>query len=163
MYVEMQLLSPMPAPEEVVNVGTVCTRPAVCVSTSATLAEVAVLMKDEHVGAVIVTTGGNACPGVVGIITDRDIVRAQLAHVADLSRLDAGESMTGQPLVFEEREPIEGAIAHLRARRVRRAPVLGADGKVIGLVSIDDLLAHLATTLVCLARIGVQQVRTEQP
>lgn len=145
------------------NVGTVCSRPAVCVSTSATLAEVAVLMKDEHVGAVIVTTGASACPRVVGIITDRDIVRAQLAHVADLSRLDAGESMTGQPLVFEERESIDGAIAHLRARGVRRAPVLGTDGKVIGLVSTDDLLGHLATTLVSLARIVVQQVSAEQP
>lgn len=145
------------------NVGIVCTRPAVCVSTSATLAEVAVLMKDEHVGAVIVTTGGSTCPRIVGIITDRDIVRAQLAHVADLSRLDAGESMTGQPLVFEEYESIEGAIAHLRARGVRRAPVVGMDGKLIGIVSIDDLIGHLATTLVSLARIMVQQVRTEQP
>lgn len=145
------------------NVGTVCTRPAVCVSPSDTLAEVALLMKDEHVGAVIVTTGGSACPRVVGIITDRDIVRTQLAHVADLSRLNAGESMTGQPLVFEEREPIDRAIAHLRARGVRRAPVLGVDGKPIGLVSIDDLLGHLATTLVSLAGIVVQQVRGEQP
>ena len=143
------------------NVGTVCTRPAVCVSTSATLAEVAALMKDEHVGAVIVTTGASACSHVVGIITDRDIVRAQLTHVADLSRLSAGESMSGQPLVFEEREPIDGAIAHLRARGVRRAPVLGADGKVIGLVSIDDLLGHLATTLVGIAGIVVQQIRNE--
>jgi len=144
-----------------VNVGVVCTRPAICVSTSATLAEVATLMKDKHVGAVIVTTGGSACPRVVGIITDRDIVRAQLAHAADLSRLDAGEGMTGQPLVFEEREPIEGAIAHLRARGVRRAPVLGADGKVVGLVSIDDLLRYLVTTLVSIAGIIVGQIRNE--
>lgn len=143
------------------NVGAVCTRPAVCVSTSATLAEVASLMKNEHVGAVVVTTGGGACSQVVGIITDRDIVRAQLTHVADLSRLDAGESMSGEPLVFEEQEPIDGAIAHLRARGVRRAPVLAADGKVIGLVSIDDLLGHLATALVSIAGIVVQQMRNE--
>jgi len=142
------------------NVGSICSRRAVCVSTGATLAEVAVLMNEEHVGAVIVTAGG-ADPHVVGIITDRDIVRAQLDQVADLSRLSAGETMTGKPLVFEESESIEGAIAHLRARGVRRAPVVTADGKPIGLVSTDDLLAHLAGTLSGMAGIVARQLRKE--
>jgi len=143
------------------KVGSICSHRAVCVSTGATLAEVAVLMNNEHVGAVIVTAGG-ADPHVVGIITDRDIVRTQLDQVADLSRLSAGETMTAKPLVFEEGESIEGAIAHLRARGVRRAPVIGADGKPIGLISTDDLLVHLARELSGIARIVARQIRKEE-
>jgi CBS domain-containing protein len=143
------------------DVGDICRRRAVCVPSSATLAEAAMLMSAEHVGAIVVTASGVVHPHVVGIVTDRDIVRTQLEKAADLSRLSAGEAMTGKPLVFEEHEPIDGAIAHLRARGVRRAPVVAADGKPIGLVSTDDLLGHLATTLIGIAGIVARQVRNE--
>jgi CBS domain-containing protein len=143
------------------NVGEVCTRRAISVSTSATLAEVATLMDREHVGAIIVTTGGAVRPRVAGIITDRDIMRAQLEHVADLSRLSAGDAMTVRPLMLEPQEPIDGAIAHLRARGVRRAPVVGPNDEPLGLVSVDDLLAHIADTLAGIARIITRQVATE--
>jgi CBS domain-containing protein len=143
------------------NVGAICSRRAVCAPESATLAQVALLMNEEHVGAIVVTTG-DAHPRVAGIITDRDIVRTQLERVADLSRLSAGETMTPKPLVFDEGEPLDGAIAHLRARGVRRAPVIGVHGEPIGLISIDDLLAHLAATLIGLAGIVTRQIRNER-
>jgi CBS domain-containing protein len=144
------------------NVGDVCSRRAVCVSSSSNLAEVAALMNAEHVGAIIVTTAGPVHPRVVGIITDRDIVRAQLENVADLSRLSAHDTMTARPLMLESHEPIDGAIAHLRARGVRRAPVVGPNDEPLGLVSVDDLLAHVAETLVGIARIITRQVSRER-
>jgi len=144
------------------NVGVICSRRAVCAPESATLAQVALLMSEEHVGAIVVTTGDTAHPRVAGIITDRDIVRAQLERVADLSRLSAGETMTPKPLVFEEGEPLDGAIAHLHARGVRRAPVIGPHGEPVGLISIDDLLGHLAATLIGLAGIVARQIRNER-
>ncbi len=144
------------------NVGDLCTRRVIAVSTSAPLSEVAQLMSAEHVGAVVVTRGGAAGPHVTGIITDRDIVRSQLERTADLSRLSAGETMTANPLVLGEHESVEGAIAHLRARGVRRAPVMAADGTPLGLISVDDLLAHLATVLIGAAAIVAQQTRKER-
>jgi CBS domain-containing protein len=144
------------------NVGDLCTRQVIAVSMSAPLSEVAQLMSAQHVGAVVVTRGDGAHPRVTGIITDRDIVRAQLERTADLSRLSAGETMTADPLVIGEREPVEGAIAHLRARGVRRAPVTRADGTPVGLISVDDLLVHLATVLIGAAAIVAQQPRQER-
>jgi CBS domain-containing protein len=144
------------------NVGDLCARGVIAVPTSATLTEAAQLMNDEHVGAIVVTAGGTSHARVVGIITDRDIVRAQLERTADLSRLSAEETMTRKPLVLDERESIEGAIAHLRARGVRRAPVTHEDGTPVGLISVDDLLAHLATTLIGAAAIVAQQPRKER-
>ncbi len=140
------------------NVGDLCTRSVIAVSTSAPLSEVAQLMSARHVGAIVVTAEAH----VVGVITDRDIVRSQFERTSDLSRLSAGETMTANPLVLDQGESIEGAIAHLRARGVRRAPVVAADGTALGLISVDDLLAHLATALVGAAAIVAQQPRKER-
>lgn len=142
-------------------VGTLCSRPAVSVATGAPMSDVARLMRDSHVGAVIVTESTRDGPRAAGVITDRDIVSAQLARTADLSRLCAGDIMTRQPLVIEESESVDGAIAHLRARGVRRAPVVSRDGALVGVVSVDDLFAHVAQELIDMAGIIVRQRRAE--
>lgn len=144
------------------KVGGFSTHRVVAVPTSATLSEVAVRMRDEGVGSVIVTSGGDSHPRVVGIITDRDIIRAQLARKADLSRLSAGEIMTHRPLVLGEHESVDGAIAHMCARGVRRAPVVTGEERPIGLVSVDDLLTQLTTTLIAVIGILGQQSRPRE-
>jgi CBS domain-containing protein len=140
------------------NIGDLCSRDPVTVSGSAAVSEAARLMAHRHVGAVIVTEGGR----VAGILTDRDIVRAQLAHVATLTNVSVGEAMTRDPLVLLEQEPIDSAIAHLRARGVRRAPVVRQDGTPAGLISADDILVHLGCSLMGLAAIVAHQVRKER-
>ena len=121
-------------------------------------------MKDEHVGAVIVVRSpAETGPRVAGIITDRDIVRAQLQRTADLSSIRAEEAMTPDPLTLTEETSIDAAIAHLRARRVRRAPVIGADGTLLGVISTDDLLAQVARNVIGVARIVANQGRNEAP
>lgn len=143
-------------------VATLCSRRPVTVATGAPMSDVARLMRDQHVGAVIVTEDGAQGLRPLGMITDRDIVRAQLERTADLSRLSAGDVMTRNPLVLREDESIDGAIAHLHARGVRRAPVVAPDGTVIGLISADDLLSQVAHKLVGLAEIVAWQRRVER-
>lgn len=142
-------------------VGTLCSRHPVAVSTGAPMSDVARLMRDEHIGAVIVTDGARGGLRVIGVITDRDIVRAQLERTADLSRLSAAEVMTRDPLVIGEEESVDGAIAHLRARGIRRAPVVAPDGTLVGLISVDDLLANVVRKLIGLAEIVDRQRRVE--
>lgn len=143
-------------------VGSLCSRRPVTVNQGAPISDVACLMRDQHVGAVIVTDTGPDRSRAVGMITDRDIVRAQLERTADLSRLSAAEVMTRNPLVIGEEESVDGAIAHLRARGVRRAPVVALDGTVVGLISADDLLTQVARKLMGLAEIVGWQRRAER-
>jgi CBS domain-containing protein len=143
------------------NVGNLCSRRLVKVPESAPLSAVAQLMAREHVGAVIVTAAEASQSPVTGIVTDRDIMRAQLERTADLSRLRTADIMTRNPLVIDERRTIEAAIADLRARGVRRAPVVTSDGIAVGLVSADDLLAHIASTLSQAASLLSRQRRRE--
>lgn len=143
-------------------VGSLCNLRPVTVSTGAPISDVARLMRERHIGAVIVTESGPERPRPVGMITDRDIVRAQLERTVDLSGLSAGEVMTCNPLLIGEEDSVDGAIAHLRARGVRRAPVVTLDGALIGLISADDLLGHVAHKLVGLAEIVGWQRRVER-
>ena len=142
-------------------VGSLCSRRPITVSKGAPISDVARLMRDQHVGAVIVTESDPGPSRAVGMITDRDIIRAQLERTADLSRLSAAEVMTRDPLVIGEEESVDGAIAHLRARGVRRAPVVALEGTLVGLISADDLLTHVARKLIGLAEIVGWQRRTE--
>ena len=144
------------------NVGALCHRPVVSVPSHATLAEAAARMREGHVGAVVVTRDAFAPPRVAGILTDRDILRAQLQHTADLSRLGVRECMSREPLVLKEDASIEEAIADLRARGVRRAPVVTQEDELIGLISIDDLLAQIASELSRVAEAMAQQVHRER-
>lgn len=142
-------------------VGSLCSLRPACVSTGAPISDVARLMRDRHIGAVIVTEGDPERPRAIGMITDRDIIRAQYERTADLSRLSAGQVMTRNPLVIGEQDSADGAIAHLRARGVRRAPVVAPDGAVVGLISADDLLSHIARKLIGLAEIVGWQRQVE--
>lgn len=141
------------------KISEVCSRDLVSVPAGAPLSEVARLMRERNVGAVVVTKAPADQPVVVGIITDRDIVCAQLERAADLSRLEAEQVMTRNPLVLNEDDSIENAIRHLRARGVRRAPVVSAHGTLVGMISTDDLVGLLARELAQLAHLLEQHTR----
>ena len=143
-------------------VGNLCSRHPITVSGGAPISDVARMMRDRHVGAVIVTEGAPQRLRAIGMITDRDIVRAQLERMADFSRLCAADVMTRNPLVILAEESVAGAIAHLRARGVRRAPVVTPDGALVGLLSTDDLLTNVAGKLIGLAEIVAWQRRLER-
>ena len=144
------------------NIGEICSRDLVSVSADTPLTEVASAMRDEHVGIVVVTKAPAEEPVAAGVITDRDIVRAWLDQGTDIAGLRAEKVMTGDPLVFSEVESVETAITRLRERGVRRAPVVTRHGQLVGLVSTDDLIAHLAGELSGLARLLEQQPRRER-
>ena len=139
------------------KIGELYSRPVVSIPSSATLAEVAVLMREHHVGAVVVTKVTSDRPIPVGMITDRDIVQAQLDHTADLSRLRTEDVMSRDPLVLNVDLSLDEAIQRLRARGVRRAPVITPTGALVGLVSTDDLLGQIARELAGLARLVKEQ------
>lgn len=144
------------------NVGTLCSRGPVLVEAPTPLTDVAQLMFQHHVGAVIVTKSPLDRPVAVGMVTDRDITRAQLERECDLSQLTADSVMTRDPLVLCEDVPVEEAIGRLRARGVRRAPVVSAHGELIGVISVDDLIAEVARELSAFAHLLEMQPMLER-
>lgn len=125
------------------KVAECCTSHVVTATPEATLAEVARLMRGQHVGSVVVVDSGRK---PVGIVTDRDIVLEAVAADLDPRTLRAAEIMSSPTVIGDQDDPA-WALKVMRDRGVRRLPVVDVSGTLAGIVALDDLLEPAATTL----------------
>lgn len=140
------------------NVAEVCTRQVFLIRAEQPLADAARLMQQRRVGALVVIEQRGASVRPVGMLTDRDIVCGQFAHQADLHCLTVAEVMAAPAATVREDQSLEEAIAVLRTRAVRRAPVVNGAGELVGVITLDDLLPVLAGELNSLAQLIGEQV-----
>jgi len=133
-----------------------CRAEVITASPEATAHEVAILMGESGVGSVVVT-GADDCP--LGIITDRDLVLRVLAESLDPKKVKAKDIMTGDLLVVEDGTGIYEAVRCARAEGVRRLPIVDCDGKLVGIITADDIVRLLAEELRCVTDI----IREESP
>ena len=141
------------------NAGSVCKRGVVTVTPIDDLIAAAHLMREKHVGYLIVSEKGQRTgKRVVGVLTDRDIVVAVLAQEVDAHVLKVGDVMTRDPLLIEEGQSIEAVLRHMREAGVRRVPVVDPSGALTGVLSIDDVLESIAEQLINIAG----SIRNEQ-
>jgi CBS domain-containing protein len=103
-----------------------------------TLVEAAGRMAHRRIGALVVVDGQG---GIVGIISERDIVRA-LAEAGPpcLSR-PVAETMTREVVTCRECDTLDELMSMMTARRFRHIPVI-AEGDLVGIVSIGDVVKH---------------------
>jgi CBS domain-containing protein len=135
------------------NVRDICTRDVVTVREFDELTAAAQLMREKHVGYLIVVApaleDGSFTP--VGVLTDRDIVIAVVARETDARTLRVGDLMTRQPVVVNEEDSIGTALHEMRRIGVRRVPVVGRGGALVGVLSLDDILESLSEELLDVA------------
>lgn len=122
------------------------------------VAEAAVLMRQEHVGDLIVVARRGSANVPVGILTDRDIVVGVVAKNVAPDSVTVGDTMTRNLLTVREDASMEFAMREMRRYGVRRAPVVRANGDLVGVIALDDLVQHLAVQLARLADL----IRVEQ-
>jgi CBS domain-containing protein len=131
------------------NVGSICHKNVVTVRPFEELSAAAQLMRQKHVGYLVVVehdlAEGDARP--VGVLTDRDIVVSVIAENADPKALRAGDVMTQKPVTVPESCSVAAALREMRRIGVRRLPVTGQRGELYGVVSLDDVLDTLASEL----------------
>jgi len=120
------------------------------------------LMRDQHVGSLVVTDTreGKAIP--VGILTDRDIVIEIISKDISLNEVTVGDIMTYTLLKVTEDENIFDIAQRMRARGVRRVPVISRLGELIGIIAADDILELLSEELSLLARITTREAEQEK-
>jgi CBS domain-containing protein len=124
------------------------------------LTDAARLMREQHVGSLVVVdeTGKGRVP--VGILTDRDIVVAVVAREVDPRALTAGDVMSNDLATVRPTSSAVDALQLMRRRGVRRVPVVAENGTLAGIVTIDDLLAAVAEQLADVVRaISAEQAR----
>jgi CBS domain-containing protein len=128
---------------EHMDVGNICRRRAVTIDAHADLVEAAGLMREAHVGFLVVSDGVRLC----GVLTDRDIVLEAVARGVSADQVTVGDAMTADPVTLTEDTSLDEALDCLRAAGVRRAPVVDDGGRIAGVLSLDDVLDHLAGQL----------------
>ncbi|HYI88178.1 MAG TPA: CBS domain-containing protein [Burkholderiales bacterium] len=111
-------------------------RRVVTVSSKSSVADAIRAMHAEKVGAVMVPDA-EGCP--VGIFTERDVVRLYAEGDRDFDELTVEARMTCSVVVGRLSMPIDEALGLMTERRFRHLPVV-EDGKLLGLVSIGDLV-----------------------
>jgi CBS domain-containing protein len=142
-------------------IGRICSREVVFVRRGESLRDAARLMREHHVGALVVVDERDGLRVPAGVITDRDIVVAVVAKGLDADGLRVEELMSGEAATAQETDDISECIARMRTRGVRRMPVVDARGALVGIIAADDLLDLLAEELSGLARTIVNEQRRE--
>lgn len=101
-------------------------------------------LKTHNFGALVVSDDGSS---VAGIISERDLVRAMVDHGADLMEMTVGELMTRDVQTCTPDDDIEDVMDTMTHGRFRHMPVT-VDGRLVGVVSIGDLVKHRMRELV---------------
>ena len=142
------------------SVGEVCNREVVFVSKDNTVVEAAKLMREHHVGALVVTESEEGRPRPLGILTDRDIVVEVIAEDLKIENLLVGDVMSFELATIGEDDGISEAIKMMKGRGVRRIPVLNSNGDLVGIFAVDDVIELLAEELSDIAQLlGHEQER----
>ena len=144
------------------TVGKFCNREVVVANKDSTIIEVAQLMRQHHVGdAVIVDSSGDR-PKPIGIITDRDIVVELIACEVSLDTVSVGDVMSFELVTAREQDSLWGTLQCMRAKGVRRIPVVNDQGGLEGILTSDDLLELLAEELLLLAKVPIREQELEK-
>jgi CBS domain-containing protein len=143
------------------TIGEVCKREVVTVTRETTISEAARLMRKHHVGDVVVIKekGGRRKP--IGIVTDRDVLVEVVATGLDPAVLTVGDIMVEHLATAQENTGVYEAIYHMRDQGVRRIPVVGKDGGLVGILTLDYLFRLLALEMGALASLMMREQKKE--
>ena len=142
-------------------VGEICNREVVVVGEEGSVTEAAKIMREYHVGDVVIvkTRYGKQVP--VGILTDRDITLEIVARNADPEAIRVGDAMTFELTTVFEDDDLMHVIELMRSHGIRRVPMVDADEALVGILTVDDIVDLLSEVMVDLAHLVDSQRRRE--
>jgi CBS domain-containing protein len=99
------------------------------------LSDVARKMRDNDIGAIPVGENDR----LVGMVTDRDICCRAVAADKQISELTARDVMSQGIVYCQEAEEVESAVRIMESRQIRRLPVINAEKRMVGMLSLGDV------------------------
>jgi CBS domain-containing protein len=124
------------------EVGELMSRQIRTIPADASLREASRLMETFNVGSLLVVGGGQ----YLGILTDTDLARKALAEGVDPEK-DRVQSFMSSPIItIDSRRLVEEARALMKGKGIRHLPVT-EEGKIVGLISLGDLVRYYAANL----------------
>ena len=132
------------------SIYTVCQKSVVSVTPDTSIRFVADLMRGKNLGCVVVAAEQKP----VGIVTDRDLaLRRDRICGEEADEAPVSTIMTREVCTIRKDTGIFDAIQEMKSSGVRRLPVADAGGRLVGLITLDDIIRLLARELGEVARI----------
>jgi len=116
-----------------------CQRPVVTISPEQTIVEACQLLRDRNVGCLVAVDGEKPC----GMLTDRDIALKIIGEQKEFQRTKVRDIMTANPTCISVNKTVHELTALMHSHHVRRVPIVDGKDKVLGMVTLDDLLILL--------------------
>lgn len=142
--------------------GDICKRKVTVGYKQTSLVAAAQLMREDHVGSLVVVDDENGSRQVRGLVTDRDIVMSVVATGLDPEPLRLEDIMSEPVVTANEADSLLDLMRSMRENGVRRVPVVSFQDELMGIVTMDDVLKILAqemNTLVGSIDVGIKQER----
>ena len=122
------------------RVREICTTEVVCCRPQASALDAARLMRQKHVGDVVVVPDPERERVPLGVVTDRDLTVEVLGNGRDASQTTLAELMRSPVVIATDSEDASVVGERMRFHGVRRIPVVDERGILVGIVTLDDLL-----------------------
>lgn len=129
------------------SAGSLCTRSVLIIDKNESVRQAAELMRQHHVGDLVVIDAGNPYRTPVGMLTDRDITVEVVALGVAPENVKAGDIMSRRMITVREDEDQREVAHRMREAGIRRVPVVASDGGLVGILSMDDLLESISEEL----------------
>jgi predicted transcriptional regulator len=143
--------------EKAMSIEKYCQNDVVTIAQNASIQEAAKLMREKHIGSLLVTHEKED-QRPMGIITDRDIVLKIVTQKNDIGAYKVSDAMSTDLLLLPHDVEVRVAIEAMSSRGVRRAPIHKQD-KICGIISLDDLMVRLAREMSDLADVIESQIQ----
>jgi CBS domain-containing protein len=135
------------------NIGSIAKRHIVTIDENGSLQQAALLMREHHVGALVITEASTEGSRVTGVVSDRDLAIEVLARGIDASKAHVRGLVRERLVSAPEGVDMSEGVALMQNAGVRRLLVHDAEGQLVGLVSFDDLLHACVAPLAGLAEV----------
>lgn len=142
--------------------GQACIRSVVCIEAEASIREAARLMREHHVGDLVILASGEDRQRPVGIITDRDLTVEVIAMDVDMDSVSAGDLFASPKLITAGvDDELEETLEMMRRHGIRRVPVVETDGRLAGILTLDDVVEILTEQLSLVVSVITRQPGVE--
>lgn len=144
------------------SAGEYCNRDVVMISKDAAIRDAVDLLRNYHVGDVVVVERVAGKNHPIGILTDRDIVVEILAKDVDVTSVTIGDVMSLKLVTVTEQTSLLDTLESMRQHGIRRLPVVDSAGVLVGIITLDDLLELFVEQISKVAALMKNEQRREQ-
>ena len=120
-----------------------CRKPVVKILPERNVAEACRVMEEYNIGCLIVEDDGKLC----GIVTDQDIALKVAGAMRDPQQTAVREIMTTNPIRISVDKDLRHLTSLMHAFHVRRVPIVNGHDTIVGIITLDDIIALIASEM----------------